>query len=407
LRYVWRQLQEQVTAAESPTDGASETQDLHLQCLQVRAIDGFLLLLSLDNHSSFRESFRFRYLLMDHISSAHKRTIVDNETNFYKCFVCMRGFSSQNRAAFIKHLGEHQKSRSFCPDCNVDCKSFYHLEAHRERCHQDFSLQPSSTQPANKKPSKPVANPVEEIAVEIIEPPVEVKEEVEEVAAEQYNEEQIMVQTEDGSLLNVKDAMNIILTENGELLIQNLDELLPNEDSANGQIHITNLEQFLMEQSNSEISYIQPEEEVVVDNTESHQESLMQTYKEIFEPAEEVGAAMGGEYVVQLPLDQQQSFNVIEQVEITPAQADANQSTLDELGDILLEVAKAAEKEKKPKNVDSRAAKDSLWGKKRGGDSGGLARKRMATVESEPASNFSQAYELFVKGFDAKKHKHL
>ena len=321
----------------------------------------------------------------------------------------MKGFSSQNRTAFIKHLGEHQTSNSFCVDCNVDCTSFYHLEAHRERCHQDFSLQGVNAKESTalKKPSKPHQKPIE------VEPPPKIiankeisVQSASSAAPDFFNvDEQIMVQTEDGSLLNVKDAMNIILTENGELLIQNLDELLPNEDPSNGQIHITNLEQFLMEQSNNEISYIQQDEEVVVDsNDQSQQESLMQTYKEIFEPTEEVendGTAIGGEYIVH----QHHSYNVAEQVEISPAQIDANQSTLDELGDILLEVAKAAEKEKKPKITENKVVRDALWGKKKGSE---VSKKRTSTlVESEPASNFSQAYELFVKGFDAKKQKHF
>lgn len=352
---------------------------------------------------------------MDHISSIHKRTIVDNETNFYKCFVCMRGFSSQGRALFLQHLEEHKVSNSFCIDCNVDCTSAYHLEAHRERCHQDFSLGTAKNIPPLKKLQKPAVKATSKPEVPVkprLPPPPpqeEIKEQVMETietpAQELYNvEEQIMVQTEDGNL-----PMNIILTENGELLIQNFDELLPNEDSGNGQIQITNLEQFLMEQSNNEISYIQQDEEVVVDNNDqNHQESLMQTYKEIFEPEEvEVDTtAIGGEYIVQVPMDQSQSY-VTEQVEITPAQIDANQSTLDELGDILLEVAKAAEKEKKPKITENRVVKEALWGKKRPGDPLTAPRKRSSVAESEPASNFSQAYEIFVKGFDAKKNKNM
>ena len=410
--------------------------------------------------SACREQFSFRYLLMDHIANIHKRTIVDNETNFYKCFVCQKGFSSQHRKAFVQHLNDHRASSSFCSDCNVNLESIHHLEAHRERSHQDFSILVDK---------KPVRN-TKSIAKEVIHPtpppvkkpqaaPVkvlyqEVQEELHLDENEQFNsadddaqQQQIMVQTEDGSLLNMN---NFILTENGELIIQNLEGLLPNgqesvvDESSSGQIHISNLEQFLMEQGltgSTEISYIQPDEgQVIIHNddgtvSQSSQESLMQTYKEIFDPDESIPTEliastevpeMNGDYIAQsmASLEQHSSNGQIaEQVEVqNNAQTDANQSTLDELGDILLEVAAAAEKEKKPKVIEQKIIRDSLWGRKRTSDqattNNGPSKKKPNTAparqpetsfkEAEiPARDFSQAYEFFVKGFDAKKQKNL
>lgn len=429
---------------------------------------------------------------MDHISTAHKRTIVDNETNFYKCFVCSRGFSSQNRKTFIQHLSDHKASTCFCSDCNVNLESVHHLEAHRERSHQDFSILADKKplrqvkpvakvkevpdpeykilpKPAPARKQQKIANTrVETSSVKTLrnEEYVEPEQQLQLVEeTEQFNnndddsqqQQQIMVQTEDGSLLNMN---NFILTENGELIIQNLDGLMPNgqegaDDGSGSQIHISNLEQFLIEQGlsgSTEISYIQPDEnQVIIQNddgtvSQSSQGSLMQTYKEIFEPDEDIptelisssevhvhdesvaqSMLLNGDYMVQsVPImDHGNNGQVAEQVEVqNSAQVDANQSTLDELGDILLEVAAAAEKEKKPKMIEQKIIRETLWGtRKRNSEpitNNGSAKKRSSTSgngrqsdsmtlqDSEPpASNFSQAYEFFVKGFDAKKHKNL
>lgn len=423
---------------------------------------------------------------MEHISTVHKRTIVDNETNFYKCFICSRGFSSQNRKTFIQHLTDHKASTCFCSDCNVNLESVHHLEAHRERSHQDFSILADKKPVRQIKPSQTVAKEVQILDHKIqpklfskkqttriepasVKPPqndeydeaeeqLQLTEETTQFSNNEDDSQQIMVQTEDGSLLNMN---NFILTENGELIIQNLDGLLPNgqeggDDGSGSQIHISNLEQFLMEQGlsgSTEISYIQPEEnQVIIQNddgtvSQNSQESLMQTYKEIFEPDEDIptelisssevhvhdgnvaqNLLLNGEYMVQsVPIMEQHSNNgqVAQQVEVqNSGQVYANQSTLDELGDILLEVAAAAEKEKKPKSIEQKIIRETLWGtrkrnsdpmtsigstKKRSGPSGnGRQSDSMLAQESEPpASNFSQAYEFFVKGFDAKKHKNL
>lgn len=414
---------------------------------------------------------------MDHISNVHKRTVVDNETNFYKCFVCQKGYSSLNRKAFIHHLNEHKLSTCFCNDCNVNLQSIQHLEAHRERSHQDFSIlvdkkmvqksKAGAQQTPVKEPPKPIIKVVPKATPstfkkqpfkndsasvsEVYEQKYELLESTEEddqfSVKDEPQQQQIMVQTEDGSLLNMN---NIILTENGELIIQNLDGLLPNEqesgdDGSGGQIHISNLEQFLIEQGLSggqEISYIQPDDnQVIIQNedgtvSQSSQGSLMQTYKEIFEPDEDIpteliqssevhddvsaqNIMLNGDYMVQSVSDYEQhnsNGQVVEQIEIqNTVQVDANQSTLDELGDILLEVAAAAEKEKKPKSTDQKI-RDSLWGtRKRPTNTHPLLpRKKQCSrfdtelkgnEEEAPASNFSQAYEIFVKGFGKKNSK--
>lgn len=413
-----------------------------------------------------KEPFRFRYLLMNHISNVHNRTVVDNENGFYKCFVCMRGFRAQHRNNFMQHLSEHKKSTTFCSDCNVSLESIHHLEAHRERSHQDFSLlvdKKLPRQPVKNLPSvaKVAPKPTTKQAPlgsrqrygEAIQTPMKA-ESIQQVEDENQfdviddgaeQQEQIMVQTEDGSLLNMN---NFILTENGELILQNLECLMPNngqetaDDSSGGQVHISNLEQFLMEQglsSSTEISYIQQDDNQVIiqhdDGTvsQSSQESLMQTYKEIFEPDDDIqtefiatseipdesaaqNLLLNGDFLVQsIPgLEQSSNGQVVEHVEVHNTQAvDANQSTLDELGDILLEVAAAAEKEKKPKATQARTIRETLWGAKKTAveKRPGVPRKRnneaFAEKPDQPASNFSQAYEFFVKGFDAKKQKQM
>lgn len=412
---------------------------------------------------------------MDHVGNVHQRTVVDNETPFYKCFICMQGFLCKERRNFIQHMREHKTSDSFCSDCNSNLESSHHLVAHRERSHQDFSMlvdkKPYSKNQANctqaivrdavkiemKSPAKrstitktkaqPEAKQLK--ASTIVDVNNQMQYQIQELEdTDQFKEEndsQQIVITEDGSLLNMN---NFILTENGELIIQNLEGLLPNgqessEDGQSEQIHISNLEQFLMEQGlsgSTEVSYIQQPDEgqMIIQNddgtmSQSSQESLMQTYKEIFEPDDDIhteliatseipegsitqNMLLNGDFLVQsIPGFEQSSGQVAEQVEIrNTIRVDANQSTLDELGDILLEVAAAAEKEKKPKVTEQKVVRDTLWGRKRAAESvatnGSAARKRNFAAlkpesESQEASNFSQAYEFFVKGFDAKKQK--
>lgn len=390
----------------------------------------------------------------------------------------MRGFRAQNRNNFIQHLSEHKTSTSFCNDCNASFESINHLETHRERSHQDFSLfvgkktskQTKAAPPVVKDHPKPLPKQLpskkhslsEALSTRpsTTEVPHQQNQSLQEenqysvieegdqfsiVDDEGNQQQQIMVQIEDGSLLNMN---NFILTENGELILQNLENLLPNgqetaEDSSGGQVNISNLEQFLMEQgmsNNTEISFIQQgENQVIVQNedgtvSQSSQGSLMQTYKEIFEPDDDIptelistsetpdenasqNMLLNGDFLVQsIPGYEQSSSNgaeVFEQIEVQSTQVvDANQSTLDELGDILLEVAAAAEKEKKPKtNQATKTVREALWGKTQSiGLSKHATKKRhveLPDTTEQPASNFSQAYEFFVKGFDAKKQKQM
>jgi len=338
----------------------------------------------------------------------------------------MKGFPSQNRKLFIEHLEKHQSNSTFCYDCNTSIESAQSLESHRERFHQDFSKTVDkpvvaenakgyanvkqtnngsksqmtfvsaaknhnkiagknelSTQQAVKTKQRPINEVIpqqQNVQVAVPSPKQPQFEiinnlNIQQESQQQAQPQQIMIQNEDGSFLN-----NLILTENGELIIQNLDGLLPNgQESDDGtQIQISNLEQFLMEQglsSNTEISYIQPDiisdGQVVIQNDDgTTQESLMQTYKEIFEPDDEITAELidssdaqqmehqtqnillNGEYVLQTPTStssQQQTKSnnnnnnnvlqaTIEHVDVgNPQVLDAaNQSTLDELGDILV-----------------------------------------------------------------------
>lgn len=399
---------------------------------------------------------------MDHMTNVHQRTIFDNELSFYKCFVCFQGFSSQNRKAFILHLNKHRHTSSYCSDCNVQLESVQHFEAHRERSHQDFSFI------VNKKSNRPALPPTSNTKLKPLIETIQVKRNEEKVKPreqqsndlnvdepqftmidEQPEQQEIIMQAEDGSLLNMN---NFILTENGELILQNLDGLLPNGhegvDDSGGQIHIENLEQFLLEQglaAGTEISYIQQPDnsqsnQIIIQNedgtvSQSSQGSLIHTYSEMFEtdgviPTEliarseaQVGTSTqnvllngDGDFIVQMF----NNDNVGEQVEIqNSTEVDVNQSTLDELGDILLEVAAAAEKEKKPKQPINKE-REALWGKRKPIQettvSNGSSKKRIVKYNVDvsqkekvetPASNFSEAYEFFVKGFDAKKQKNL
>lgn len=176
-----------------------------------------------------------------------------------------------------------------------------------------------------------------------------VTQEIEQILPDQ---QEIIVQGEDGSLLNMN---NFILTENGELIIQNFDGLLQNgnqdgsgvgDDCAQIQI---NLEQFLLEQglaANTEISYIQGEDGnlVALQNDDGTQESVLQ--KMIFEgndipndlidetevetqQHDDTNILINGDYIIPSKVETQQQ-QVIENLNA------ANQSTLDELGDILV-----------------------------------------------------------------------
>lgn len=351
--------------------------------------------------SACSQEFRFRYLLMEHVANTHNRTVIDNETNFYKCCFCINGFSSQNRKEFIQHLQKHYMNSSFCYDCNTNTESTHYLEAHRERIHQDFSksvdknplidnklnMQPkhvttleidmSNLKQTDVKTSslqKKNINNSRQFTVETVSQTQNLtanKQQIEsknrtnidkimpEHSQYQQKHEQIVLQSNHGNVINMN---NLILTENGELIIQNLDGLLQNgsETDEGTPIQISNLEQFLIEQglsSNSEISYIQPNiipnhdvmqnEDSTINNNTS-QGKLLQTYKEIFESDDDISSELvdtnnapnmllNGEYIVQSPYVQQNQ-NSFENIEVPKTQTvvTSNQSTLDELGDILV-----------------------------------------------------------------------
>lgn len=319
--------------------------------------------------SKCQQTFEFRFLLMDHIASAHQFTIVDNETNFYRCCYCNESFSSQNRKTFMLHLQKHQWNETMCHDCDINLKTRSSYDDHREKCHQDFSKivhktlmlvkqgkidEPTSAKGRAQDQLKELEvgkKKIQETAQELPTTNIQM------IQEQPQQQQQVLIQGEDGSLLNMN---NLILTENGELIIQNFDGLLPNGVSGqDGEIQINNLEQFLLEQgisANTEISYIQSDDgTMVIQNddgslTHTTQESLLQTYKEIFEPdeipQELIGEAevvnqgevidqqnilMNGDYIIQTQ-PQTQPQNTAENQAVNAA----NQSTLDELGDILV-----------------------------------------------------------------------
>lgn len=284
----------------------------------------------------------------------------------------------------MQHLQKHQSSPSYCHNCNVNFETRSMYDDHREKSHQDFSRNVIKThglsariekidEPSN---SKSVAQdqlkslikegtPRHELTIasqktqEIPQANIQLVQEPGQVQ-EQQQHQQVIIQGEDGSLLNMN---NLILTENGELIIQNFDGLLPNGGTGQeGEIQINNLEQFLLEQgltANTEISYIQADDgTMVIQNddgslTHTTQENLLQTYKEIFEPddisneligetevqqsqvIDQQNILLNGDYIIQ----PQQQIQVEQQSTVdNQALNAANQSTLDELGDILVRI---------------------------------------------------------------------
>ena len=365
----------------------------------------------------------------------HKRKIVD-ASNFYKCFLCNQKFSCQQRTTFLKHLDDHSVDSSYCQDCNVEMESKNLLEVHRERSHQDFSVLANkhyrekesitfgnSRQIAGNKdhiPMTPMYSSSDATSNDDIK--VEMLEETEFPVVKNDDEDPAQ------ALLKNLNMNNLILTEDGQLLIQNFEGFDGQSLDQNSQIHI-NLEQFLLDQGlapGTEISFVEgtPEDEPTViqeddaNLNQNSQDSLLETYKEIFEPDEFVTTSeiettedhMNGEYITT------NNGNTMHEVVVDNSE-NQNQSTLDELGDILLEVAAAAEsKTTKPNIVICEQtilnpSNTPLWGKKRTTENLECkpSKKRATTrdlfSESTGASNFSQAYELFVKGMGDKKIK--
>jgi hypothetical protein len=239
------------------------------------------------------------------------------------------------------------------------------LEDHREKSHQDFSRSVHKTplfgkQAKIEKFEEPLAHGIAQeqlktLKKEVMPQKIQTVQEIPTAPLQLIQDpNQPVIIQEDGSILNMN---NLILTENGELIIQNFDGLLPNGGGQDGEIQINNLEQFLLEQgisANTEISYIQNEDgTMVIQNedgslTHTTQESLLETYKEIFEP-DEITNELIGEDVQQTQVIDQQNILMNGDFVIQPQTVDqqqivvdnqamnaANQSTLDELGDILV-----------------------------------------------------------------------
>jgi hypothetical protein len=287
---------------------------------------------------------------MDHFANIHHRTIVDNEVNFYQCFFCDQTYNSQNRTLLVQHLQQHQMSQNFCYDCNTIFESRNKLEDHREKSHQDFSRSVDKNPLVSELPPEKKEAP---IAISQQNEVMQIAQQQQEIEQAMPEQQEIIVQGEDGSLLNMN---NFILTENGELIIQNFDGLLPNgsQDGSDdcGQIQI-NLEQFLLEQglaANTEISYIQGEDGslVALQNEDGTQESVLQKLifdgndipNDLIDETEVVtqqqndddtSILINGDYIV--PAHQNKIETQQQNMENLNA---ANQSTLDELGDILV-----------------------------------------------------------------------
>lgn len=338
------------------------------------------------------------------MSTDHQRKIVDNDDTFYKCFCCPKTFTSCDRSNLLAHIKEHSLETSFCTDCNSLFESLEELETHRAKVHLDFSVLINKLDPLKvfeiQEAEQLKANPPSMATRPTVPNTSAVMAREHEMngdSQEHYQQQPLLIQNEDGSILN-----NLLINENGELIVQNYDSLLQNGHELGESSQLQQIEQFLLEQGitdTSGISYIQTEDgQILLQTDDSHidQEALMQMLQQ---SQDDVSEHQNSEVEVEVD---------VPSVTINPE----NQAALDELGDILLEVAAAADNDKSSKSSSSRMI-PSIKRKRENAQNGKMFKEepqqkrnvRMEEEENQPVKNFSQAYEYFVKGFDAMRNK--
>lgn len=367
-----------------------------------------------------KATFKYRYNIFEHMSADHQRKIVDNNDSFYKCFICPKTFTSCNRTSIVQHFDEHSIETTFCIDCNSIFNSLDELEDHRSKVHLDFSvligkidplkvleIQEAEQQKANPQPVVPKTLPT--ISTETFSSESQ-------VSNEANSSPVTYVQAEDGTIL---DNNNLIINENVELLVQGYDGMevmMENgqapEELSSEAAQLQQIEQFLLEQGitdTSGISFMQTEDGQILLQTDDSNLEQQAALMQLLEQSQQED-----------DLTSQQDNNIYEndnevetpQISINPE----NQAALDELGDILLEVAAAADNS--PTNVASASQQfQQTRRRKRGNLQNGGANssdgdiphekriKKILEENKEPVKNFSQAYEYFVKGFDAMRNK--
>lgn len=351
-----------------------------------------------------KKSFKYRCLIFEHMSSEHKRKIVDNDDTFYKCFCCQKTFTSCDRSNLLTHIEEHELEESFCTDCNSFFGNLNELELHRSKFHLDFSVLINKLDPlkvidiqdtelltANPKLNKKKGQNLSTADCN------ESELATNNSSQEPYEQQSLIIQTADGSILN-----NLIINENGELVsVQNYDELLTNGHDLGESSQLQQIEQFLLEQGITDttgISYIQTEDGQILlqtDESQVDQETLMQ----ILEQSQTDNTTSE-----QPNSEEEIEVANVPKIAINPE----NQAALDELGDILLEVAAAANSEKTPTGETStkiQPEKRKFEQLQNGKDDSQQKRINRMVEEDQPVKNFSQAYEYFVKGFNEMRNK--
>jgi hypothetical protein len=334
-----------------------------------------------------KQHYPYRYMLIEHMSKVHEFKIVDKD-GFYKCYACSKSYPSFVRDEFIEHIEEHEITSTYCYDCHIDLRNVIAFEEHRTSIHCDYSMH------VDKIDLLPELDTPENLIN---------GNETNKINEEEEEQQQILIQTEDGSIVSVKDYM---ITENGEILIRNLDGMEQQQNTENPEsdtVTIDNLEQYLLNHGinteGSGYSFVQSESgEILLQHNENHSEesNLMQEYNEILDQAP----------IEDYEPTQRQQPQVIENVKI-PQTNNSNQSTLDELGDILLEVAAAAEYKKtsSPPKMIRQIGKHKSHDNKYGSLKRTRIPEKYHEEPPEPVKNFSQAYEFFVKGFNERNKR--
>lgn len=217
------------------------------------------------------------------------------------------------------------------------------------------------------------------------------------IAMKEYQQQlQTLIQSDDGTILN-----NLMVNENGELIVPNYAEGMIQNGHDLEASQIQQIEQFLLEQGitdTSGISYIQTEDGQILlqqttDENNDDQEAIMhllQSQQDDAAPQEENNCSSEMDIEVDTP-----------KITINPE----NQAALDELGDILLEVAAAADNDNSFKGPTSKSPQKRRNNGSRFADEEPVKRFKTSVEETQPVKNFSQAYEYFVKGFDAMRNK--
>jgi hypothetical protein len=461
-------------------------------------------------HKSFQckicnNRFLLKYMLINHLKTAHNRKIDHLDDKFYSCYLCNEKFKYTARKNLIDHMQDHEEI-SHCSDCDISFVDFKKYDDHRERFHNDFSasltrvdipkrpvrktisvisnrvipVRPPEIKAVPKtppraiitknellvkpKPGKISAMPIKSKSPAIITPKIRVTTKAEQEAAkkppeikkilprvverkpepEPKVEEEIVSaqpepepqpepeqeQSQDSQNSTIVLPNNILVTEDGQIIIQNLEELMADQNVGDGQQSIINLEELLNQtnfvlhtdgEEGGEGTLVVQQGEDFIFQQEIPQQLVLQSGEDsqgtnsgeiTIEGMELVNGDYNqdGQFVIQpegqfttVAMEEGESSGqevVLQEVVVDEEAAQANQQTLDELSDILKEVAAQAEKP----NL-KRSAEDESIQRMKVRKSGSLEKRVVnpSVPDNNNFSNFSAAFQHFVQGFDAKK----